>query len=82
MVFKIGHKVWAKPSGHRGYHHATIVMVLDNGEAFLLRWRKHGWDNSIVCARNLRLFIAFEGLAVTVSGVRYHNTDMAGGVPH
>ena len=82
MVFEIGQKVWAKPTSRHGYHHATVVDKIDNGEAFLLRWRKHDWNNSIVCARNMRPFNASMGLARTVRGVRYHNTDMAGGVPH
>ena len=82
MAFGIGQKVWAKPSGRRGYHRATIVDKIGNGEAFLLRWRKHNWNDSIICARNMRPYVASMGLAKTVRGVRYHNTDMAGGVPH
>eukprot|EP00957_Ditylum_brightwellii_P134445 10249940-Ditylum_brightwellii.AAC.1 len=82
MAFKIGQKDWAKPFANQEYYHATIVMEIDNGEAFLLWWGKHNWNNSIVCARNLRPFIALIGLARTVCGVRYHDTDMAGGVPH
>eukprot|EP00957_Ditylum_brightwellii_P082954 6306813-Ditylum_brightwellii.AAC.1 len=81
MAFKIGQKVWAKPASGCRYHHATIVDEIDNGEVFLLRWRKHGQDNSVVCARNMRPFDALMGLARTVRGVRYHNTDMNGGVP-
>eukprot|EP00957_Ditylum_brightwellii_P123864 9441924-Ditylum_brightwellii.AAC.1 len=81
MAFKIGQKVWAKHAGRCGYHCATIVDEIDNGEVFLLRWRKCGWDNSVVRARNIRPFDALMGLARTVRGVRYHNTDMAGGVP-
>ena len=82
MAFAIGQKVLEKPNGGRGYHRATIVMEIDNGEAFLLRWRKHNWNNSIVCARNMRPFVALMGLARTMRGVRFHNMDMAGGVPH
>eukprot|EP00957_Ditylum_brightwellii_P121520 9268126-Ditylum_brightwellii.AAC.1 len=82
MVFKIGQKVWAKPSANQGYHRVTIVMEVDNGEAFLLRWRKHNWNNSVVCARNLRPFIVLMGLARSVRDVRYHSTDMVGGVSH
>eukprot|EP00957_Ditylum_brightwellii_P202477 15330345-Ditylum_brightwellii.AAC.1 len=82
MTFKIGQKVWAKPAGRHGYHCASIVDEINNGEAFLLRWRKHDWNNSIVCARNMRPYVALMGLARTMHGVRYHNADMAGGVPH
>eukprot|EP00957_Ditylum_brightwellii_P155617 11845720-Ditylum_brightwellii.AAC.1 len=59
MAFNIGQKVWAKHSGCHGYHHATIVIEIDNGESFLLRWRKN------------------DGMTTL-----YHNTDIAGGVPH
>eukprot|EP00957_Ditylum_brightwellii_P070071 5322228-Ditylum_brightwellii.AAC.1 len=69
MAFKIGQKVWAKPVSGHGYHHATIVDEIDNAEAFLLRWRKHGWDNSVICARNMRPFVALMGLARTMCGV-------------
>eukprot|EP00957_Ditylum_brightwellii_P088613 6749421-Ditylum_brightwellii.AAC.1 len=82
MVFKIDQKVWAQPTGRHGYHHVTIVDEIDNGEAFLLDWRKHNWNDSIVRARNMRPYIASMDLARTVRGVRYHNADMAGGVPH
>eukprot|EP00957_Ditylum_brightwellii_P090208 6870602-Ditylum_brightwellii.AAC.1 len=82
MAFKISQKVWAKPAGGRGYHRATIVDEIDNGEVFLLRWRKHNRNDSIICARNMRPFVASMGLARTVRSVRYHNADMAGGVPH
>eukprot|EP00957_Ditylum_brightwellii_P176871 13473036-Ditylum_brightwellii.AAC.1 len=82
MAFEIGQKVWAKPSANHGYHHATIVMEVDNGEAFLLRRRKRNWNDSVIHARNLRPFIASEDLAVTVRGVRCHDADMSGGVPH
>eukprot|EP00957_Ditylum_brightwellii_P204787 15340852-Ditylum_brightwellii.AAC.1 len=81
MAFKIGQKVWAKPAGGRGYHRATIVDKIDNGGAFLIRWKKRGRDDSVAWARNMRPFVASMGLARTVCGVRYHNTDMAGGVP-
>eukprot|EP00957_Ditylum_brightwellii_P019247 1451425-Ditylum_brightwellii.AAC.1 len=70
MVFKIGKKVWAKSTGRNGYHRATIVDEIDNGEAFLLRWRKHNWKDSIVCARDMRPYVASMGLARTVRGVR------------
>eukprot|EP00957_Ditylum_brightwellii_P126125 9615039-Ditylum_brightwellii.AAC.1 len=81
MAFAIGQKVWAKPNSRRGYHRATIIYEIDNGEAFLLRWRKRGQDNSVVCARNMRPFDALMGLARTIRGVRYHDADMARGVP-
>ena len=81
MAFEVGQKVWAKPNGGRGYHCATIVMEIDNGEAFLLRWRKHDRVDSVVRARDIRPFDASVGLARTVRGVRYHDADMAGGVP-
>eukprot|EP00957_Ditylum_brightwellii_P098410 7497832-Ditylum_brightwellii.AAC.1 len=81
MAFAIGQKVWAKPAGSRGYHRATIVDEIDNGEAFLLRWRKHGQDDSVVHIRNMRPFDALMGLTRIVHGVRYHDADMAGGVP-
>eukprot|EP00957_Ditylum_brightwellii_P090473 6889752-Ditylum_brightwellii.AAC.1 len=81
MAFAIGQKVWAKPNGRCGYHRATIVNEIDNGEAFLLRWRKCGQDDSVICARDMRPFNASMGLARTAHGVRYHNADMAGGVP-
>eukprot|EP00957_Ditylum_brightwellii_P162220 12352344-Ditylum_brightwellii.AAC.1 len=58
MVVEIGQKVWAKPTGRHGYHRATIVDKIDNGEALLLRWRKRNWNNSNVCARNMRPYIA------------------------
>eukprot|EP00957_Ditylum_brightwellii_P209660 15362688-Ditylum_brightwellii.AAC.1 len=82
MMFKIDQKVWAKPAGRHGYYHATIVDEIENGEVFLLRWRKHSWNNSIVCARNMRPYVALIVLARTMRGVRYHNTDTAGVVPH
>eukprot|EP00957_Ditylum_brightwellii_P166492 12673139-Ditylum_brightwellii.AAC.1 len=82
MVFEISQKVWAKPTGRNGYHSATIVDEIDNGEAFLLRWGKRNWNDSIICARNIRPYLASMGLARTVRGVRYHDADMAGGVPH
>eukprot|EP00957_Ditylum_brightwellii_P206232 15347456-Ditylum_brightwellii.AAC.1 len=66
MVLKIGQKVWAKPPGGRGYHCATIVDEIDNGEAFLLRWRKRNRNNSIVCARDMRPSVASMGLARTL----------------
>eukprot|EP00957_Ditylum_brightwellii_P046992 3567702-Ditylum_brightwellii.AAC.1 len=62
MVFEINQKVWANPTGRNGYHHATVVGKIDKGEAFLFRWRKCNWNNSIVCARNMRPFIASLGL--------------------
>eukprot|EP00957_Ditylum_brightwellii_P068400 5192533-Ditylum_brightwellii.AAC.1 len=65
MVFEIGQKVWAKPTDRRGYHRATIVNKIDNGEAFLLRWRKCNRNNSIVCARNMKPYIASMGFART-----------------
>eukprot|EP00957_Ditylum_brightwellii_P143819 10958986-Ditylum_brightwellii.AAC.1 len=82
MVFEIGQKVWAKPTGRHGFHFATIIDEIDNGGAFLLRWRKHNWNGSILCAKNMRPYIASMGLARTMRGVKYHNADMAGGVPH
>eukprot|EP00957_Ditylum_brightwellii_P201658 15326627-Ditylum_brightwellii.AAC.1 len=82
MAFKIGQKVWAKATDGCGYHSATIVNEIDNDEAFLLRWRKCGWDNSVARARNMRPFVASMDLARTVHSVRHHNTGMAGGVPH
>eukprot|EP00957_Ditylum_brightwellii_P158432 12058616-Ditylum_brightwellii.AAC.1 len=82
MAFDIEQKVWAKCSGNHGYHHATIIMENDNSELFLLRWRNQCWDDSIICARNMRPFIASQGFAVTMRGDRYHNTGMAGGVSH
>eukprot|EP00957_Ditylum_brightwellii_P169059 12867732-Ditylum_brightwellii.AAC.1 len=82
MVFEIDQKVWAKSTGRNEYHRATIVDEIDNGKAFLLRQRKHNWNDSIVCARNMRPYIALMGLSRTMCGVRYHNADMAGGVPH
>eukprot|EP00957_Ditylum_brightwellii_P120199 9172162-Ditylum_brightwellii.AAC.1 len=69
MAFKIGQKVWAKPASGCEYHHATIVMEVDNGEVFLLRWRKHNRDNSVICTRNMRPSTALMGLARTVHGV-------------
>eukprot|EP00957_Ditylum_brightwellii_P150934 11493394-Ditylum_brightwellii.AAC.1 len=81
MVFKIGQKSWAKPAGGCGYHRASIVMEIDNGEVFLLRWKKRGRDDSVICTRNMRPFVALMGLARTIRGVRYHVADMAGGVP-
>eukprot|EP00957_Ditylum_brightwellii_P010264 776146-Ditylum_brightwellii.AAC.2 len=81
MAFKIGQKVWAKLAGGHGYHRATIVNEIDNGEAFLLRWMKHSQDNSVVCVRNMRPFDSLMALTRTVRGVRYHGTDMAGDVP-
>eukprot|EP00957_Ditylum_brightwellii_P162232 12353152-Ditylum_brightwellii.AAC.1 len=62
MAFDTRQKVWAKQSGHHGYHRATIVMEINNGKAFLLRWRKQCWGNIIVCARNMRPLIASQGL--------------------
>eukprot|EP00957_Ditylum_brightwellii_P155097 11806319-Ditylum_brightwellii.AAC.1 len=82
MVFKMSQTVWAKPTGRNRYHRATIVDKIDNGEAFLLRWRKRNWNNIIICARNMRLYVASMGLARSVCGVRYHDADMAGGVPY
>eukprot|EP00957_Ditylum_brightwellii_P050711 3845191-Ditylum_brightwellii.AAC.1 len=82
MAFEIGKKVWTKPAGRRRYHHATIVNEIYNGKAFFLRWRKHSWDDSVVCSRTMRPFVTLMGLTRTVCGVRYHDTDMAGGVPH
>eukprot|EP00957_Ditylum_brightwellii_P055995 4243622-Ditylum_brightwellii.AAC.1 len=81
MAFTIGQKFWAKPNGRCGYHRATIVNEIDDGEAFLLRWRKHSRVDSVVRARDMRPFDASIGLARTVRGVRYHDADMAGGVP-
>eukprot|EP00957_Ditylum_brightwellii_P011799 890262-Ditylum_brightwellii.AAC.1 len=81
MAFTIGQKVWAKPNSRHGYPCATIVDEIDNGEAFLLRWRKRGRDNSVVHARDMRPFDATMGITMTFRGVRYHNADMAGGVP-
>eukprot|EP00957_Ditylum_brightwellii_P096072 7319691-Ditylum_brightwellii.AAC.1 len=81
MLFYIRQKVWAKPSGH-GYHCATIVNGTDNGAKFLTRWRKQHWDDSVICARNLRPLIKSQCLVVTMHGIMYHGTDMAGGVPH
>eukprot|EP00957_Ditylum_brightwellii_P131463 10026717-Ditylum_brightwellii.AAC.1 len=69
MAFKIGQKVWAKPAGRHGYHHDTIVDEIDNGDVFLLRWRKCNCHDSIVCARNMRPYVASMGLARTVRGV-------------
>eukprot|EP00957_Ditylum_brightwellii_P093591 7126850-Ditylum_brightwellii.AAC.1 len=81
MAFAIGQKVWAKPNGKCGYHCAAIVDEIDNGEVFLLRWRKRGQDDSVVRARDMRPFDASMGLARTICGVRYHDANMAGGVP-
>eukprot|EP00957_Ditylum_brightwellii_P148436 11301034-Ditylum_brightwellii.AAC.1 len=80
-LLSIPQRVWAKPAGGRGYHRATIVDEIDSGEAFLLRWTKSGWDDSVICARNMRSFDASMGLTRTIRGVRYHDTDMAGGAP-
>eukprot|EP00957_Ditylum_brightwellii_P014619 1101867-Ditylum_brightwellii.AAC.1 len=76
MPFEISQKVWAKPASRRGYHCATIIDEIDSGDAFLLRWRKHSQDNSVVSARNMRPFDASMGLTRTVCGVRYHDADM------
>eukprot|EP00957_Ditylum_brightwellii_P163292 12433668-Ditylum_brightwellii.AAC.1 len=65
MAFNISQRVWAKHFANHGYHRATIVMEIDNGEAFLPRWRKQHWADSVICARNLRPLIASEGIAVT-----------------
>ncbi len=82
MAFEIDQKVWAKPIGRHGYHCATIVIEVNNGEAFLVRRKKDNWNNNIVKARDMRSFIASMGMGRTVNGVRYHNADMADNVPH
>eukprot|EP00957_Ditylum_brightwellii_P146680 11165565-Ditylum_brightwellii.AAC.1 len=39
MPFYLGQTIWAKYPGH-GYHHVTIIIEINNGEIFLVRWRK------------------------------------------
>eukprot|EP00957_Ditylum_brightwellii_P139533 10634405-Ditylum_brightwellii.AAC.1 len=52
MPVEVGAVVWVKRPG-RGYHQATIVIDINNGEEYVVKWFKTSWGESVASGQHL-----------------------------